>query len=107
MFLVVRKSTVPFDLITFPDADDDPGMGVFQIHPGAFTLNVVGGDNVISIDKTDLHPLQVKYQMDSGYDEDKVIVPTLESIQSGDIAKSFRVQHSAGRPNHKMVWFEV
>jgi hypothetical protein len=54
-------------------------MGVFQRVLGAFTLKVIG-DTVQSIDKTDIHPRQVKYQMDSGYDEDKVIVPTLLGV---------------------------
>ena len=101
----VRRSRVPIDFVTFPDGDDDPGMGVFQQVIGRFTLKVLG-DTVQSIDKTDIHPRQVKYQMDSGYDEDKVIVPTLESILSGDIAMAFRVQHSRGRPTHRMDWFE-
>ena len=105
MMFSVRRSTVPIDLVTFPDGDDDPGMGVFQRVLGAFTLKVIG-DTVQSIDKTDIHPRQGKYQMDSGYDEDKVIVPTLESILSGEIAMSFRVQHSRGRPTHRMDWFE-
>ena len=102
MMFTVRKSQVPIDLTAFPDGDDDPGMGVFQHVIGSFTLKVLG-DTVQSIDKTDIHP---KYQMDSGYDEAKVIVPTLESILSGDIAMSFRVQHSRGRPTHRMDWFE-
>ena len=43
--------------------------------------------------------------MDSGYDEDFVMVPTITSITSGDIPLPFRVNHSSNKSTHKLVWF--
>ena len=41
-----------------------------------------------------------------GYDEDKVIVPTLECLRVGRIPSAFRVQHSSDLVTHKMEWKE-
>ena len=57
----VRKSKVTVDLITFPDVDEAPGLGLFQNVEGVFTLYVRGGD-VKCVDKKDIHPLQKKYE---------------------------------------------
>ena len=43
--------------------------------------------------------------MDSGFDEDFVIVPTVDSITSGKIPVAFQVQHSKRSPTHKMEWY--
>ena len=42
--------------------------------------------------------------MKSGYDEDYVICPTLQSILTGRIPKPFRMNHSQFRPTHKLEW---
>ena len=44
--------------------------------------------------------------MDNGFDEDQVIVPTMESVLSGDIYFPFRDQHSSDNPTHKLEWVE-
>ena len=65
-------------------------MGLFQRHHGKFNLSVIS-DDIVSIHKTSVHPLQKRYYMESGYDEDFVICPTLQSIQSGNVPLPFRV----------------
>ena len=101
----VRKSKIIIDLVQYPDSDTDPGLGLFQVIDGQFAVPVFGL-NVESIDKTEVHPDQKKYMMDSGHNEDKVIVPTLQSIRTGNIQLGFRVQHSSVNPTHKMDWME-
>ena len=58
------------------DPRKDPRKGLFQNHHGKFDLHVFE-DNIVSMEKTKLHPNQRRYPMDSGYDEDHVIVPTV------------------------------
>ncbi len=103
----IRRSTITVDLITFSDAEilADDGLGVFQEVNGRFNIRVKG-TGIESIDKGDLHPLQDKYKMESGFNEDNVITPTLASIRSGNIPMPFRVQHSADNPTHEMDWRE-
>ena len=81
----------------------DPGMGVFQCCDGMFSIPVVGM-NIVNIEKHTLHPLQKRYYMESGYDEDFVICPTLESIRKNNIPLPFRVNHSQFHPTHKLIW---
>ena len=57
----------------------DPGMGVFQKCDGMFDVPVVGV-HIVSIKKKKLNSLQKRYHMESGYDEEFVICPTLQSI---------------------------
>ena len=61
------------------DPTADPGLGLFQNTDGMFDLPVIG-PNIVSILKKNLHPLQKRYSMESGYDEDYVICPTTQSI---------------------------
>ena len=42
--------------------------------------------------------------MESGYDEDFVICPTLESISSGHIPLPFRINHDQFSYTHSLVW---
>ena len=42
--------------------------------------------------------------MDSDYDEDYVIVPTVKSIVPADVPLPFRVNHSSSNPTHQLVW---
>ena len=58
----------------------------------------------VNIEKHTLHPLQKRYYMESGYDEDFVICPTLESIRKNNIPLPFRVNHSQFHPTHKLIW---
>jgi hypothetical protein len=104
----VDKSTLVWDLGYFGDIRGhdprtDPRQGLFQEHHGKFNLDVIGPD-IVSMDRTQLHPSQVRYVMESGYDEDFVIVPTLLSIQSGEIPLPFRVNHDSHNPTHRLVW---
>ena len=85
------------------DPDQDPGLGLFQRCDGQFDLEVVG-ENIVSVNRKLLHPLQGRYVMDSGYDEDFVICPTLKSIQTGNVPLPFRINHSECNPTHELVW---
>ena len=108
-FISVRASTVPFDHDVWGYPDDEngfKGLGVFQQIVGSIPtiyFNVVGTD-IVSVLKTDLHELQKAYQMDSLFDEDYVIVPTVKSIRTGNIPVAFRIQHSKRSPTHKMTY---
>ena len=104
----VDKTTLEWDFDYFRglkghNPRTDPRMGVFQNHDGQFNLLVIG-DDIISIEKTKLHSLQRRYQMESGYDEDFVIVPTVQSIITGDIPLPFRVNHCESNPTHELCW---
>ena len=106
----VDKTNVKWDLDYFKGVKGhnprtDSRRGLFQNHHGQFDLHVFG-DNIISIKKTELHSSQRRYQMDSGYDEDYVIVPTLESIKTGDTPLPFRVNHCSNEPTHYLDWVE-
>ena len=92
-----------FNRFVYHDTKTDPGLGLFQSTDGIFDLPVVG-PNIVSIEKRNLHPLQKRYHMESGYDEDYVICPTTQSIMKGDIPLPFRVNHSQFHPTHKLIW---
>ena len=81
----------------------DPRLGLFQNKKGKFDLPVTGKD-IVSMERKELDPSQVRYVMESGYDEDFVIVPTLRSIKSGEIPFPFRVNHDSHNPTHKLIW---
>ena len=102
------KTKIDWDIDYFSrfvehNPNTDPGMGVFQNCDGIFNISVVGVD-IITIEKTLLHPLQKRYHMESGFDEDFVICPTLESILTNNIPLPFRVNHSEFHPTHKLTW---
>ena len=42
--------------------------------------------------------------MESEYNEDYVIVPTLKFIQNKDIPLPFKVNHCENEPTHRMDW---
>jgi hypothetical protein len=104
----VRRTTINWDVDYFTRFDGhnpntDPGLGVFQKCCGKFDVKIVGVD-IVTVKKTLLHPLQKRYHIESGYDEDFVVCPTLKSIVSGKIPLPFRVNHSQFRPTHKLIW---
>lgn len=104
----VDKSTIDWDHDYFSrfvdhDPDIDPGLGVYQNCDGQFDLSIVGTD-IVNTQKQFIHPLQKRYYMESGYDEDFVICPTLKSIKTGNIPIPFRVNHHQFHPTHKLVW---
>ena len=78
-------------------------MGVFQNSEGEFEIPVVGKD-IVSIERNTLHPLQKRYHMESAYDEDYVICPTLKSIRTGNIPLPFRINHHQFNPTHELKW---
>ena len=104
--IVVKKSKVPLDLVTFGNVDSDPGLGCYQMVPGEYAFYVKHPTLIESIDRSAAHKLQLPYMMSSGYDEDKVIVPTLQSIRSGNIHYTFRFQHHQEDPTHYLGWKE-
>ena len=67
------------------------------------SFHVVGID-IMSVLKTGLNEFQKPYQMDSLFDEDYVIVPTVNSIRTGNILVMFRIQHSKRGLTHKMTY---
>ena len=83
----------------------DPRKGLFQNCFGMFDLKVISED-IVSIEKKYLHPQQMRYQMESGYDEDYVIVPTLLSIQTGKVPIPFRINHSSDNTTHELLWVQ-
>ena len=83
----------------------DPRKGLFQNCFGMFNLEVISED-IVSVEKKYLHPLQKRYHMESGYDEDYVIVPTLSSIQTGNVPLPFRINHNSDNPTHELVWIQ-
>ena len=99
----VKKSEVDIDLVSFPDTED-PGMGLFQLKKGLFKIKIIGSGDVESIPRTRVHRLQREYMIDSGFDEDNVIVPTLDSIRTNTIHIGFRVQHTHVNPTHYLDW---
>lgn len=107
--LEVKKSKVMIDLVAFPVMEwyDDPGWGLFQKFDGMISIKFVG-DDIISVRRDSLKKgsQQWKYAVDSGYDEDYVIVPTKASIDSCKVPFPFRVQHSTHYPSHKLDWVE-
>ena len=92
-----------FTRFTHHNPTTDPGLGLFQSIDGKFDLPVVG-PNIVNIQKQNLHPLQKRYYMESGYDEDYVICPTTQSIMTGNVPLPFRINHSQFHPTHKLVW---
>ena len=76
---------------------------MFQNCHGRFDIPIVGVD-IVNIEKRLLHPLQKRYYMESGFDEDFVICPTVQSILTGNIPLPFRVNHSQFHPTHKLIW---
>ena len=78
-------------------------MGVFQNCYGTFDVHILGLD-IVNIESHTLHPLQKRYHIKSGYDEDFVICPTLESILTGNVPLPFRVNHHQFSPTHKLIW---
>ena len=92
------KTRIDWDIDYFSrfmehNPDTDPGMGVFQKCDGIFNISVVGIE-IVNMEKTLLHPLQKRHYMESGYDEDFVISPTLHSMLTENIPLPFRVNHS-------------
>ena len=81
----------------------DPGLGLFQHYHGQFDLHVFGAD-IVSIERKNLHSSQRRYQMESGYDEDYVIVPTVDSIKDGEVPLPFGVNHCGKNPTHRLRW---
>ena len=92
-----------FERFQTHDIYTDPRMGLFQLHYGKFDIHVVG-KNIISVLTSALHPLQKRYRIESGYDEDYTICPTLESILTGNVPLPFRMNHSHDNPTHKLCW---
>ena len=81
----------------------DPCLGCFQQHYGKFDLPVFG-DDIESVLTKELDDLQSPYCIDSAFDEDFVIVPTVRSIKSGEIPIQFRINHSSKDPTHVLDW---
>ena len=102
------KTTLDWDVDYFDRFDGhspstDPGLGVFQRCDGMLDIPIVGID-IVSIQKKEVHFLQKRYYMESEYDEDYVITPTLHSILTKNISLPFRVNHCQFHPTHKLIW---
>ena len=92
-----------FDRFEGHDPRTDPCLGLFQRETGQFDMPFLG-DDIVSIHRNQLHPLQQRYQIESGYDEDYLTCPTIESIVNGDIPLAFRVNHKEFNTTHTLRW---
>ena len=105
----VKKSKVMVDLDFFDNFEwyDDPGWGLFQKVDGMRPIKFLGPE-IISVPLETLKKgsQQWKYAVESGFDEDKVIVPTEKSIQDCNVPFPFRVQHQSLYPTHEMHWVD-
>ena len=104
----VSRTEVPWDLQYFDRFEGhnprtDPCMGLFQRVTGQFDMTFVG-ENIVSILRSEVHPLQKRCQLESGYDEDYRICPTVESIMNGTVPLAFRVNHREFYPTHTLCW---
>ena len=104
--MVVRKSEIEVDLEYFSkeEIDPDPGLGVFQIVDGRFSIPFKFDDDIVSIPFKDVTSEQRRYCVESAFDEDYGIVPSVESISNGTIPLPFRVQHDKDEPTHVLKW---
>ena len=93
--VLVKKSNVSLDLVTFDNADTDPGLGSYQMVPGSY-IHVLR-ESLKSIDRTCVHTLQVPYMRDIVHDEDKVIFPTVSSIIMSGNARPLHFSFSTFR----------
>ena len=86
---------------------DDPGWGLFQKVDGMQPIKFTGPD-IISVPRDTLKKgsQQWKYAVESGYDEDNVIVPTKKSIDDCKVPFPFRVQHQSHYPTHELHWVD-
>ena len=104
--MVVGKSRIKLDLEYFSkeEMDPDPGLGVFQIVDGGFSIPFKFDDDIVNIPFKDMNSEQLRYCVESAFDEDYGIVPSVESISNGTIPLPFRVQHDKDKPTHELKW---
>ncbi len=82
------------------------GLGVFSTRnipmnmKGRFEIKFNG----LHVYKTTMTSLQRRYAIESGYDEDYVVVPSHDDIISGRIGFSWRINHNSHNPTHKLCW---
>ena len=77
------------------------GQGVFTKVGGLHVIKFEGGVTTL---KTKMTSLQSRYAIESGYDEDYVIVPAHDDIVSGRIHYSWKINHCNKHPTHVMCW---
>ena len=104
--MVVRKSEIEVDLEYFSkeEIDPDPGLGVFQIVDGRFSIPFKFDRDIVSIPWKDMSSEQLRYALESAFDEDFGIVPSKKSILEETIPLPFRVQHDKDEPTHVLKW---
>ncbi len=76
------------------------GLGVFSTMEGRFKIRFNG----LHVCKTIMTSLQKRYAIESGYDEDYVVVPSHDDILSGGIGFSWRINHDSHNPTHILCW---
>ena len=75
---------------------------MFQILNGGFSIPFKFDKDIVSIQLKEMTSEQKRYCVDSGFDEDYGIVPSVDSILNGTIPLPFRVQHSKDKPTHEL-----
>ena len=97
-FHVVRRSSVKRD----PRFKSLPlGDGVFATVDGNHVIKFEGGVTTLV---TQMTKLQTRYAVESGFDEDYVIVPPHDDIVRGSIHFSWKINHSVANPTHELCW---
>ena len=99
--LVEIKDSRQDDNIIFPDRE--PGRGLFIKVCGKIKINF-SGPNIITIKKKDVTKEQKIYQIQSGKEDDSVVVPTQESIVNDYIDFPFLINHNSSYPTHEFIW---
>ena len=91
--MIVRKSRIELDLEYFDkeQIESDPGLGVFQIMKGGFSIPFKFDRDIVSIPWKDMSSEQMRYALESAFDEDFGIVPSKKSILEETIPLPFRV----------------
>ena len=95
---VVKPSSVRRD----PRFKDLPlGDGVFTREGGLHCIHFEGGVVTLRIKMT---KLQSRYAVESGFDEDYVIVPGHADILLNNLHFSWKINHSSVNPTHVLCW---
>ena len=95
---VVKRSSVRRDL----RFENLPlGEGVYTLSGGSHCIHFEGG--VVTL-KKNMTRLQSRYAVESGFDEDYVVVPSHFDIIVNNLHFSWKINHSSKDPTHTLCW---
>ena len=87
----------------------DPGLGVYMKKFTSYTgqikllIRFTTADTVV-VSSEKCTAQQRKYAVDSGFEERKLIVPSLESLAQNRLDFYFYINHDSTDPTHKLCW---